>query len=100
MHTDSAGWKSGLRPDRGHHARFGAGSRGVLGAAYSAGIEGDGMDIYDELGVRKVINGSATLTMLGGSLMPPEVLAAMADAAGHFVDIDELQEKVGQRIAE
>jgi hypothetical protein len=29
------------------------------------------MDIYDQLGVRKIINGSATLTMLGGSLMPP-----------------------------
>ena len=41
----------------------------------------DSMDIYDELGVRKIINGSATLTMLGGSLMPPEVLAAMAEAA-------------------
>lgn len=58
------------------------------------------MDIYDELGVRKIINGSATLTMLGGSLMPPEVQSAMNEAAQHFVDIDELQEKVGQRIAE
>jgi L-seryl-tRNA(Ser) seleniumtransferase len=58
------------------------------------------MDIYDELGVRKVINGLATVTVLGGSLMPPEVLAAMAEAAGHFVEIDELQAKVGQRIAE
>jgi uncharacterized pyridoxal phosphate-dependent enzyme len=58
------------------------------------------MDVYDELGVTKVINGSATLTALGGSLMPPEVLAAMAEAARHFVDIDELQRKVGQRIAE
>jgi len=58
------------------------------------------MDIYDELGVTKVINGSATLTALGGSLMPPEVLAAMAEAARHFVDIDELQRKVGARIAE
>jgi len=58
------------------------------------------MDLYDELGVRKVINGNATLTRLGGSLMPPEVLAAMAAAAQHFVDLDELQEKVGQRIAE
>lgn len=58
------------------------------------------MDIYDELGVRKVINGSATLTMLGGSLMPPQVLAAMTEAAQHFVDIDELQEKVGRKIAE
>jgi uncharacterized pyridoxal phosphate-dependent enzyme len=58
------------------------------------------MDIYDKLGVRKVINGSATLTMLGGSLMPPQVLAAMAEASRHFVNIDELQEKVGQKIAE
>ncbi|MGC9348866.1 MAG: aminotransferase class V-fold PLP-dependent enzyme [Anaerolineae bacterium] len=57
------------------------------------------MDIYDELGVTKVINGAATLTKLGGSLMPPEVLAAMAEAAQHFVDIDELQQKAGERIA-
>lgn len=57
------------------------------------------MDIYDELGVTKVINGAATLTRLGGSLMPPEVLAAMAEAAQHFVDIDELQQKVGERLA-
>ena len=55
------------------------------------------MDIYDELGVRKIINGNATLTMLGGSLMPPEVLAAMAEAARHFVSIDELQEKAGKQ---
>jgi uncharacterized pyridoxal phosphate-dependent enzyme len=58
------------------------------------------MDIYDQLGVRKVINGNATLTMLGGSLMPPEVLAAMAEASHHFINIDELQQKVGERIAE
>jgi D-glucosaminate-6-phosphate ammonia-lyase len=57
------------------------------------------MDVYDDLGVRKVINGLATVTVLGGSLMPPEVLAAMAQAARHFVDIDELQEKAGARIA-
>jgi len=58
------------------------------------------MDIYDELGVRKVINGLATVTTLGGSIMPPEVVAAMAEAAKHFVDIDDLQRKVGERIAE
>jgi D-glucosaminate-6-phosphate ammonia-lyase len=56
-------------------------------------------DIYDDLGVTKVINGAATLTRLGGSLMPPEVLAAMAEAAQHFIDIDELHKKVGERIA-
>lgn len=58
------------------------------------------MDIYDELGVRKVINGLATVTVLGGSLMAPEVLEAMAAAAQHFVDVDELQAKAGQCIAE
>jgi L-seryl-tRNA(Ser) seleniumtransferase len=58
------------------------------------------MDIYDRLGVTKVINGNATLTSLGGSIMPPEVRAAMAKAAQHYVDIDELQARVGERIAE
>src|SRR5207302_4394463 len=35
----------------------------------------------------------------GGSLMPPEVIAAWADAARHFVNLVELQDKVGERIA-
>ena len=51
------------------------------------------MDIYDALGVTKIINGAATLTRYGGSLMPAVVLEAMAEAAHHFVDIDELQQK-------
>ena len=58
------------------------------------------MDIYDQLGIRKIVNGDATLTSLGGSVMPPEVLAAMVEAARHFVDIDELQRKAGTKIAE
>lgn len=58
------------------------------------------MDVYDELGVRKVINGIATVTSLGGSIMPPEVISAMISASKHFVSIDELQEKVGEKIAE
>lgn len=58
------------------------------------------MDIYDELGVRKVINGIATVTVLGGSIMPPEVIQAMVEASKHFVNIDELQKKAGAKIAE
>lgn len=46
-----------------------------------------------------MINGMGTYTVLGGSLMPPEVLQAMAEAAGSFVSIPELREKVGARIA-
>ncbi len=57
------------------------------------------MDIYDELGVRKVINGIATVTSLGGSIMPPEVIQAMVEASKHFVSIDELQKKAGEKIA-
>ena len=57
------------------------------------------MGIYEELGVRKIINGNATLTRLGGSLMPKVVLDAMMEAAQAFVDIVELQKRVGEEIA-
>lgn len=57
------------------------------------------MSIYKRLGIRTVINGNATLTRLGGSIMPPEVVAAMVDASKHFVDIIELQKRVGEELA-
>jgi len=47
-----------------------------------------------------VINANATLTRLGGSVMPPEVVAAMAEASKAFIPLDELQHKVGERIAQ
>ena len=56
-------------------------------------------NIYTRLGIKPVINGQGTYTALGGSLMPPEVVQAMAEAAQSFVLIPELQEKVGARIA-
>ena len=36
--------------------------------------------IYDDLGIKPIINASATLTKLGGSRMPEEVLDAMQAA--------------------
>ena len=57
------------------------------------------MSIYDELGVRQLINASTTFTVLGGSLMPPDVLDAMRDAAGAFVDMHELHERAGSELA-
>jgi uncharacterized pyridoxal phosphate-dependent enzyme len=56
-------------------------------------------NIYEELGVTTVINGQGTMTMLGGSLIPAEVEAAMAAASQHFVRITELQVAAGNRIA-
>jgi L-seryl-tRNA(Ser) seleniumtransferase len=56
-------------------------------------------NIYASLGIKTLINAQGTYTVLGGSLMPQEVLQAMTEAAGWFVSIPELQEKVGERIA-
>lgn len=58
------------------------------------------MTNYRTLGIRPVINAYATVTKFGGSLMPPEVLSAMNDAAGSFVDLAQLQCRAGERIAE
>ena len=55
---------------------------------------------YHELGVRPVINAAGTLTRLGGSLMPPEVVEAMVRAAGHCVRMEDLQDRAGELIAE
>lgn len=57
------------------------------------------MSVYEELALTPVINASATLTRLGGSRMPPAVIKAMSAAAGSFTDLDEMQRKVGERIA-
>jgi L-seryl-tRNA(Ser) seleniumtransferase len=56
-------------------------------------------DVYDRLGVAKRINGAGLLTRLGGSLMDARVLAAMREAAGHFVDMTELQTRASGIIA-
>jgi D-glucosaminate-6-phosphate ammonia-lyase len=55
--------------------------------------------VYARLGVRPVINGMGTYTLLGGSIMPSEVVEAMAEAARHFVTMTELQQKAGASIA-
>ena len=57
------------------------------------------MGIYEDLGLRPVINGYATVTRLGGSLMPPPVVEAMIEASRQFVELEELQAAVGRRIA-
>jgi uncharacterized pyridoxal phosphate-dependent enzyme len=58
------------------------------------------MFTYADLGVRPFINAAGTITRLGGSRMPPEVLAAMTAAAGAFVDLEELHVRAGQALAE
>lgn len=56
--------------------------------------------IYSALGVRPLINALSTYTRLGGSIMPPEVVAAMSEASRTHIHLEELQVAVGKRIAE
>ena len=52
------------------------------------------------LGVRPHIGAHEHLSSMGGSRMPPEVMAAMAEANRYFVDMAELHDAAGRRIAE
>ncbi len=63
------------------------------------GGEGAARSVYAALGLKHVINATGTVTNLGGSVMPLEVVAAWADASRHFVNLLDLQAKVGERIA-
>ena len=54
---------------------------------------------YARLGLRPVINAQSWVTALGGSVMRPEVLAAMSEAAGSFVDMVELNRAAGEVVA-
>src|SRR5947207_15446088 len=58
-----------------------------------------GPNVYQTLGVKTIINAAGTITRLGGSLMPPEVVAAWLDASKYFVNLIDLQNKIGERIA-
>lgn len=56
--------------------------------------------VYGRLGVKKLINASGNGTANGGSIMRPEVLAAMEEASQSFVSLPELLGAAGRRIAE
>src|SRR5437763_6151470 len=77
----------------------GFGARPADPAVKLAGF-GQSGNPYDELGVPTVINAEGTMTMLGGSLIRPEVAAVMAQAAHHFVSIPALEAAGGKRIAQ
>lgn len=56
-------------------------------------------DYFKELGVRPFINAAGTYTDMTASLMPPEVMAAINYASKHYVPLNELHDRVGERIA-
>ena len=56
-------------------------------------------DIYAELGVTPLVNISGTITVIGGSVMQPEVMELIRQGNQHFVLIDDLEIAAGKFIA-
>lgn len=59
-----------------------------------------GPSIYESIGVTPVVNCRGTFTIISGSLSLPEVKKAMDEASRHYVNMDELMNAVGARLAE
>jgi len=57
-------------------------------------------NVYSRLGVKTVINCRGTWTYLSGCLQFPEARAAQEEAARHFVNMVDLHQAVGRRLAE
>ena len=73
---------------------------GVIGAStLPAAAAPKARDYFAELGVRPFINAAGTYTAMTSSLMPPEVMEAIAYASRHYVMLDELHDRVGEKIA-
>jgi L-seryl-tRNA(Ser) seleniumtransferase len=54
---------------------------------------------YEQLGIRPVVNFQGTMTTLGASKMWEELHEAAAQASREYVVLEELQEKIGRRLA-
>src|ERR687887_1380558 len=68
-------------------------------SASVAPMKTTGRDYFRELGVRPFINAAGTYTAMTASLMPAEVMDAIAYASKHYVMLDELHDRVGERLA-
>src|SRR3970282_2403945 len=57
-------------------------------------------DLFEELGVKPVINARSNQTLLGGAILSPEILDVMERANRYFVNMSELQRKAGRIVAD
>jgi L-seryl-tRNA(Ser) seleniumtransferase len=81
-------------PATDHH-----GSRATELPAATAAARRGGRDYFRELGVRPFINAAGTYTAMTASLMSSDVMEAISYASRHYVMLDELHDRVGERIA-
>lgn len=73
-------------------------SGSLVNAAESANVAA--RDIFKEFGLRTFINASGYFTTLSGSLMYDETVEAIRETSKHFCRLEEVQDKVGAKIAE
>ncbi|HTS26179.1 MAG TPA: hypothetical protein VMH81_09905 [Bryobacteraceae bacterium] len=73
----------------------GGGIRKAAAAPFQAA-----MNVYRAIGVRPIINAHGTYTIITGSTTLPEVKHAMDEASRSYVQMDELMDGVGKRLAE
>ncbi len=57
-------------------------------------------DLFKELGIRTFINAAGTYTAMSGCIMEDDVMEAIRFTSKEFAMIDEVQDKVGAKIAE
>jgi L-seryl-tRNA(Ser) seleniumtransferase len=69
-------------------------------AASASTAAANSSNVYRALGVRPLINCRGTLTVIGGSIELPEVREAKSLANQQHVQLDELMEAAGKRLAE
>ncbi len=69
-------------------------------AASASTAVANSSNVYRALGVRPLINCRGTLTVIGGSIELPEVREAKSLANQQHVQLDELMEAAGKRLAE
>jgi uncharacterized pyridoxal phosphate-dependent enzyme len=77
----------------------------VLGSAFPLGSELAAVapakrDLFKELGIRTFINAAGTYTAMSGCLMQEDVVEAIRFTSNKFAMIEEVQDKVGAKIAE
>jgi len=57
------------------------------------------MDLYEQYGLRRVINACGKMTSLAGAIVLPEIIETVTEAMRHFYELDELQAAAGRVIA-
>ncbi|MCX6592526.1 MAG: selenocysteine synthase [Acidobacteria bacterium] len=81
------------------HLLQSAGAASLAAAAGARPAQSATASVLDQLGIRPVVNFRGTHTVIGASKPWPELQPAMAELARHYVVLEELQEKIGERLS-